>query len=97
MELSEWAAYERYAGPLDDTWRDECLAAIEERLHEISYFFSEKLYSNPKTNKHGPIPKPERYPRPWEALKLKPKDEGEQAVTPYQELWPTELGGKKGA
>jgi hypothetical protein len=25
-ELAEWEAYERFAGPIDDSWRDEQLA-----------------------------------------------------------------------
>lgn len=60
-ELSEWAAYERHAGPLGSSWRDEALAAIHEELQKLQYLIGAV---NTEKNKENPVPEPKRYPRP---------------------------------
>ena len=67
VEYSQWMAFERAHGPIGPEWSDEALAAIQEQLQQLSYLLSQAKFTD-KTHRRGPIPKPERYPRPYESL-----------------------------
>lgn len=78
-ELAEWKAYERFAGPLDDMWRDEVLAGLHEQLQQLNYLFSQANFTD-KSHKKGPVAKPEQYVRPGQihdAVKKKAQEEQE--------------------
>lgn len=68
MEYSHWMAFERAHGPLKGEWDQEALAAVVEELKTIAYLISQAKFTD-KTHRRGPIPKPERYPRPNESLR----------------------------
>lgn len=67
MEYSQWMAFERAYGPLRSEWSDDALASIHEQLQQIAYLMGQAHFTD-KTHKRGPVPKPERYPRPNESL-----------------------------
>lgn len=67
MEYSQWMAFERAHGPINGEWDQEALANIMEQLHTIAYLLGQAHFTD-KTHRRGPIPKPERYPRPNESL-----------------------------
>lgn len=67
IEYSHWIAYERSHGPLDGSWDAEALASVQEQLQQLSYLLSQAKFTD-KTHRRGPVPKPERFPRPYEAL-----------------------------
>ncbi len=68
VEYSRWMAYERAHGPINGEWNQEVLANIQEQLQSIAYLLGQAHFTD-KTHKRGPIPKPERYPRPYESVK----------------------------
>jgi hypothetical protein len=68
VEYSQWMAFERAHGPINGEWNSEALANIQEQLQTIAYLLGQAHFTD-KTHKRGPIPKPERYPRPNESLK----------------------------
>lgn len=68
VEYTGWMAFERSHGPVNGEWDAEALAALHEQLQQISYLLGQAHFTD-KTHKRGPIPKPERYPRPHEAVK----------------------------
>lgn len=86
-ELAEWKAYERHAGPLGTAWRDELLGQMHEQIQQLNFLFSQANFTD-KNHKKGPVPKPERYPRPHEAfgkrdpLVLVGNDDDEEWITP---------------
>jgi hypothetical protein len=67
VEYSQWMAFERANGPINGEWDSNALAAIQEQLQQISYLLGQAHFTD-KTHKRGPIPKPEKFPRPNEAL-----------------------------
>lgn len=67
VEYSQWIAYERAHGPLDGSWDAEATASIQEQLQQLSYLLSQAKFTD-KTHRKGPVPKPERFPRPHEAM-----------------------------
>jgi hypothetical protein len=67
-ELTEWMAYERHAGPLGPQWRYELLSSLHEQLQQLNYLFSQANFTD-KNKKKGPVPKPEKYPRPHESYR----------------------------
>lgn len=67
-ELSQWMAFERAHGPIGSEWSDEALAAVQEQLQQLSYLLSQAKFTD-KTHRKGPVPKPERFPRPYESVK----------------------------
>lgn len=86
-EYSQWMAFERAHGPIGNEWSDEALAAIQEQLQQLSYLLSQAKFTD-KTHRRGPVPKPERFPRPYESVKrTTPVVEND-----YEEEWlpPTE-------
>lgn len=68
VEFSQWMAFERAHGPINGEWTSETLANAVEQLHTIAYLLGQAHFTD-KTHKRGPIPKPERYPRPNESLR----------------------------
>lgn len=68
VEYSQWMAFERAYGPINGEWDQEALANIQEQLQSIAYLLSQAHFTD-KTHRRGPIPKPERYPRPNESLR----------------------------
>ncbi|HSE46464.1 MAG TPA: hypothetical protein VLA89_14150 [Gemmatimonadales bacterium] len=64
-------AFERAQGPLNGEWDAEALSSIQEQLQQISYLLGQAHFTD-KTHKRGPVGKPERFNRPWEALKRIP-------------------------
>lgn len=66
MEYSHWMAFEKAHGPINGEYDREALAAINEQLNTIAYLLGQAHFTD-KTHKRGPIPKPERYPRPYES------------------------------
>jgi hypothetical protein len=73
-EFSQWIAFERSHGPLGGEWDADALASIQEQLQQISYLLGQAHFTD-KTHKRGPIPKPERFPRPHESLRRIPSVE----------------------
>lgn len=67
-EYSQWMAFERAYGPVGNEWSDEALASIQEQLQQLSYLLSQAKFTD-KTHRKGPVPKPERFPRPYESVK----------------------------
>lgn len=67
IEYSQWMAFERVYGPINGEWDKEAMAAMVEKLHTIAYLLSQANFTD-KNHRKGPIPKPERYPRPNESL-----------------------------
>jgi hypothetical protein len=68
VEYSRWMAFERAHGPIGGEWDAEAISSIQEQLQQISYLLGQAHFTD-KTHKRGPIPKPERYPRPSEVIK----------------------------
>lgn len=61
-------AYERVAGSIGNQWRDELLSSLHEQLQQLNYLFSQANFTD-KNKKKGPVPKPEKYPRPYESYR----------------------------
>ncbi len=59
-QLAEWMAYERVAGPLDDSWLAELVGQIHELFQHQNFMMGMKVYKNSK------VPKPRHVPRPRE-------------------------------
>lgn len=55
MELSEWQAYERFAGPVGPQWRDEVLAQSNELLRVLTWLKGQE-FADPKRGKSNPVP-----------------------------------------
>lgn len=93
VEYSQWMAFERVYGPIGGEWEQEALAGIVEQLHTLTYLFSQANFTD-KNHRRGPIPKPERYPRPNESLRkyhTEPRDEDDALLRDEAEwLPPTE-------
>lgn len=69
-ELTEWQAYERFAGPLDNSYLAEALAQLNDHLHDLLYLTSQAHFTD-KAHRQGPIDKREtRYPRADEVYTL---------------------------
>lgn len=68
VEYSQWMAFERANGPINGEWSQEALANVQEQLQTIAYLLGQAHFTD-KTHRRGPIPKPERYPRPHESLR----------------------------
>jgi hypothetical protein len=60
-ELTEWQAYERFAGPLNGNWRDEALAQINEIMQSLVH-----ITASVNSTGGSPETKPQRVVRPWE-------------------------------
>lgn len=86
-EMAQWMAFERAHGPIGTEWSDEALAAIQEQLQQLSYLLSQAKFTD-KTHRKGPVPKPERFPRPYESVKRTPS----VVENDFEEEWlpPTE-------
>ena len=65
-EYAQWMAFERAYGPIGGEWGEEALAVAIEQLWQVSYLLGQAHFTD-KTHRKGPVPKPERYPRPYEA------------------------------
>lgn len=102
VEYSQWIAFERAHGPIRDEWDQEALSNVVEQLATIAYLLGQAHFTD-KTHRRGPIPKPERYPRPYESLKRNrtaadtPEDDSEWLPLTEDELLdiridPTETG-----
>jgi hypothetical protein len=87
-EFSQWMAFERATGPINGEWSDEALASIQEQLQQLSYLLSQAKFTD-KTHRKGPVPKPERFPRPYESINKTPNAVDD---VDYEEEWlpPTE-------
>lgn len=75
-ELSEWEAYERYAGPLGQAYGDEVLAAIHEQMQRLNRLQGAAHFTDRK-HKKNPVPEPKAYPRPYEIYKTDHDDPDE--------------------
>lgn len=64
-ELAEWAAYERYAGPIDDAYLAGVLAALHEQVQTLNRMTGAAHFTDKKHTKN-PAPEPKHYPRPHE-------------------------------
>lgn len=90
IEYSQWMAFERANGPINGEWNQEILASIQEQLQSIAYLLGQAHFTD-KTHKRGPIPKPERYPRPHESLRKLGDSQGDEPEKDEAEwLPPTE-------
>lgn len=67
-ELAEWAAYERYAGPVDDSYLAGALAALHEQIQTLNRMTGAAHFTDKKHTKN-PAPEPKHYPRPHELHK----------------------------
>lgn len=67
-ELSEWAAYERYAGPVDDSYLAGALATVIELLQTLNRMTGAAHFTD-KNHRKNPAPEPKHYPRPHELHK----------------------------
>lgn len=61
-ELSEWMAYEKAYGPIDDDWRDNTLGEVHELLQGLVHLTAA---TNSKDGK-SPETVPKRHVRPYE-------------------------------
>lgn len=68
LELTEWMAFERFAGPVGNAYRDELLAGLHELIQNLNHLTGQAHFTD-KNHKKGPAPKPEHYPRPQELFK----------------------------
>jgi hypothetical protein len=89
VEYSQWMAFERAHGPLRGEWDQEALASVVEQLQTVAYLLSQAHFTD-KTHKKGPIPKPERYPRPYESLRSTSSSTDEDDKDEAEWLPPTE-------
>lgn len=64
-ELSEWEAYERYAGPLGTAYGDEVMAALHEQIQRLNRLQGAAHFTD-RNHKKNPVPEPKAYPRPYE-------------------------------
>lgn len=64
-ELAEWAAYERVAGPVNDAYLAEVLAALHEQVQTLNRMTGAAHFTDKKHTKN-PAPEPRHYPRPHE-------------------------------
>lgn len=76
MDLAEWAAYERYAGPIDASYDREVLAAMHEQLQMMNRLLGAAHFTDEK-HSDNPVPEPKRYPRPYELHQRASETEGE--------------------
>lgn len=76
LELSEWEAYERHAGPLGGAWEAEALAGIHEKLQQIARIQGAAHFTD-KKHKKNPVPEPKHYPRPFEIFETPELEEDE--------------------
>lgn len=67
-ELTEWEAYERFAGPIGSGWQDEVMAGIHEQLQRLNRIQGAAHFTDKKHRKN-PVPEPKDYPRPYEIYK----------------------------
>lgn len=72
-ELTCWQVYERINGPLDNSWRDEQIAALNEAIQYNAYITGAVGQA-----KKNPAKKPQHITRPWEIFK-KAKEEANNA------------------
>lgn len=88
MEYSQWMAFERANGPIGGEWEAEVQAGIHELLQQISYLLGQAHFTD-KTHRRGPVPKPEKFPRPYESMKkissIAERDEDEAEWLPPTE------------
>lgn len=84
MELSEWEAYEREYGPVNDRWRDEVLAQLHELTQQQMRLLGAAHFTDKKHRKN-PVPEPKRVPRPWV---IHEDDEEDQDPKDYTEEIP---------
>lgn len=89
LEYSRWIAFERVYGPIGGQWTEDAIAALHEQLQQISYLLGQAHFAD-KQSKKGPIKKPERYPRPYEALVKPPEvvidDDEDEWLPPSEEI-----------
>lgn len=91
VEYSHWMAFERAHGPINGEWNAEVLASIQEQLQQISYLLGQAHFTD-KHHKRGPVPKPERCPRPNESLsKLRTTSEEAEDDSEWSPLTEDEL------
>lgn len=67
-ELTEWRAYEKKNGPLDNAWRDEAQGTLIDITRVLLYLTSQAHFGQDSKGKsvQGPIDNPkEEYTRPW--------------------------------
>lgn len=62
-ELSEWEAYEREYGPINDRWRDDILALVHEQLQQLNRLTGAAHFTG--KGHRNPVPEPRKVPRPW--------------------------------
>jgi hypothetical protein len=67
-ELAQWAAYERYAGPLDGSWEAETLAQLHEMTQNLCRMFGAANFER------NPMPEPAHHKRPHEVHDRPPQD-----------------------
>ncbi|MFJ4828390.1 hypothetical protein ACIP79_00390 [Streptomyces sp. NPDC088747] len=75
-ELAEWAAYERFAGPVGNQWRDEVFASLHEQGQALNRMTGAAHFTDKKHRKN-PAPEPKHYPRPHEVHKRSANEEAE--------------------
>jgi hypothetical protein len=63
-ELSEWEAYEREYGPVNNLFQSEVLAQIHELIQQLNRITGAAHFTN-KTHRKNPVPEPKKVPRPW--------------------------------
>lgn len=76
IELSEWEAYERYAGPIGPSWEAEVLAGIHEQLQRLNRIQGAAHFTDRK-HKKNPVPEPKHFDRPHEIFGAPETDEEE--------------------
>jgi hypothetical protein len=98
LELTEWEAYERYAGPLGDSYEREALAAVHEQIQRTNRVLGAAHFTDRK-HKKNPVPEPKDYPRPHEIFpktREDPEDEDqmdEEAMDTFGATAPEDDGG----
>lgn len=64
-DIAEFMAYERFAGPIDESYERDVLAGIHEQLQYMNRLLGAAHFTDRK-NPNNPVPEPQHYPRAYE-------------------------------
>ena len=78
--MTEWAAYERFAGPIGDGYLHEVLAALHEQIQLLNRMQGAAHFTDKKHRKN-PAREPKHYPRPheWYVQRDSPDDDEDES------------------
>lgn len=90
-EYARWIAFERTNGPIGGyQMQQEALSSMHEQLQLIAYVLSQANFAS-EDHPEGPVPKPQRYPRPYDQPEEKLEliiDNSDEWLTPQEGTCP---------